>query len=110
MPGRPDPEGIARQWVEKADNDLRAAEHILTLVEECPFDTACFHAQQCVEKYIKAVLVLHSIEFPRTHDLEALLHLLPAAVSAGIDLSRILVLNRYSVEARYPGTWDEFER
>ncbi len=40
---------VVRQWVEKADNDLRTAAHTLTLVENCPTDTVCFHAQQCVE-------------------------------------------------------------
>ncbi|MGA2770210.1 MAG: HEPN domain-containing protein [Bryobacteraceae bacterium] len=29
----------------------------MTLQEDCPFDTVCFHAQQCVEKYLKALLL-----------------------------------------------------
>ena len=37
---------------------------------------AAFHAQQCVEKAIKAVLSRHSVLFPRTHDLETLVELL----------------------------------
>jgi len=37
-----------RLWIEKAENDLRNAEHTLTLVENCPFDNVCFHAQQGV--------------------------------------------------------------
>jgi HEPN domain-containing protein len=46
-----------RQWIEKAEHDLRNAEHTLTLRDEdCPFDTVCFHAQQCVEKYLKGWL------------------------------------------------------
>jgi HEPN domain-containing protein len=110
MPGPPDSDLVVRRWIAKAENDLRAAKHILTITDECPFDTACFHAQQCVERYFKAVLVRHAIDFPRSHDLDMLLSLLPASVSAGIDLPRVLGLNRYSVEARYPGDWDEFDR
>ena len=53
MNGAPERLRNVRQWVAKAENDLRNAEHTLTLQEECPFDTVCFHAQQCAEKYLK---------------------------------------------------------
>jgi HEPN domain-containing protein len=68
-----------RLWLEKARNDLRNAEHTLTMAAECPFDTICYHAQQCVEKCLKGLLVWHSIDFPKTHDLGALLSLLPSS-------------------------------
>jgi HEPN domain-containing protein len=64
---------LVRLWVEKAEHDLRNATHTLTLEEDCPFDTVCFHAQQCVEKYLKALLTLRQIEFSKTHDLTELL-------------------------------------
>lgn len=48
---------VVRQWVEKAENDLKNATHTLKLGRDCPTDTVCFHAQQCVEKYLKALLV-----------------------------------------------------
>ncbi|MSU80013.1 MAG: HEPN domain-containing protein [Gemmataceae bacterium] len=53
----PDPDDIAlvaREWIIKADNDLKNAAHTLKLGEEGPTDTVCFHCQQCVEKYLKA--------------------------------------------------------
>lgn len=31
--------------------------------------TACFHAQQCAEKYLKGLLVSRGITFPKAHDL-----------------------------------------
>ena len=37
---------VAREWVEKAENDLRNATHTLKMTRDCPTDTACFHAQQ----------------------------------------------------------------
>lgn len=95
-----------RQWIEKAEHDLRNAEHTLTLTEDCPFDTVCFHAQQCVEKYLKALLLVHSIEFPRTHDLRVLRQLVPSQAGLDLDIRHIVALNRYTVEARYPGDWD----
>jgi HEPN domain-containing protein len=61
-----------------------------------------FHAQQAVEKSIKAVLSQHGIEFRRTHDLITLLDLLqdkglpPPPQAHWLD-----ELNPYAVEARY---------
>lgn len=49
---------VASEWVSKAENDLRAAVETLRVERNCPTDTICFHAQQCVEKYLKALLVL----------------------------------------------------
>ena len=40
------------------------------------YDPICFHAQQCVEKYLKAWLQEANIPIPRTHDLNALLVLI----------------------------------
>jgi hypothetical protein len=46
-----------------------AAAQILKLGKDAPTDTVGFHAQQCVEKYLKAVLVYRSIPFTKTHDI-----------------------------------------
>lgn len=46
----------------QAKNDLTNAAHVLKLAAACPTDTVCFHAQQCVEKYLKALLVLDGID------------------------------------------------
>ena len=65
-----------------------------------------FHAQQSIEKSLKAVLSAHMIEFRRTHDLITLMdllqdHKLPAPPQADwLD-----ELNPYAIEARY-GTID----
>jgi hypothetical protein len=48
---------VVREWLLKADHDLKTAAHTLTLGKQCPTDTVCFHAQQCVEKHIKACLL-----------------------------------------------------
>ena len=41
-----------------------------------------FHAQQAVEKGLKAILSLRGVEFPRTHNLSMLLELLRRAGAA----------------------------
>lgn len=48
---------VVREWIVKAEHDLTAAVQILKLGKAAPTEAVCFHAQQCVEKYLKAVLV-----------------------------------------------------
>ena len=110
MSGRPDRLLEAHRWAEKADHDLRNAEHTLLLEDDCPFDTVCFHAQQCVEKYLKAALIWRSVALPRTHDLRMLVQLAERESGPALDLEVILPLNRYAVEARYPGEWEPIGR
>jgi HEPN domain-containing protein len=97
------------RWVEKAESDFRNAEYVLTMKEDCPFDTVCYHCQQCMEKYLKAVLVFEEVEFPRTHDLVMLFNLSNTFNSLGILIQDLQPLNRYSIEARYPGDWEPVE-
>jgi len=47
---------VIRQWVQKAENDFQSAVYLLKLGKKCPTDTVCFHAEQCVEKYLKAIV------------------------------------------------------
>ncbi len=63
-----------------------------------------FHAQQAVEKALKAFLVWHQLEFPKTHDLSLLLELC-ASVDAGLaeSLADAEELTPYGVDYRYPG-------
>jgi HEPN domain-containing protein len=65
---------FAHQWLRKARNDLITAERIIHYPNG-PTDTACFHAQQTVEKALKGLLTYHGISFPRIHHLVRLLDL-----------------------------------
>jgi len=79
---------------------------ICEMDDECPTDTVCFHAQQCVEKYLKAMLVLESIPFPKTHNIEELIGLLPEDSRpklADRDQDR---LTEYATVTRYPGDYE----
>ena len=59
---------LAQGWFRKGNSDL--ADACRTVESDGPYDTACFHAQQAVEKYLKGFLALRGFEIPRTHDLE----------------------------------------
>ncbi len=105
----PDPEKIIEvvsEWVAKADNDLQAARLSLRAGKECPTDTVCFHAQQVIEKYIKALLTLHNIPFPKTHSIGKLIQLLPPAVRFPLSEDEQDRFTEYATTARYPG-WGE---
>jgi HEPN domain-containing protein len=69
----PDELDLARGWLLKAESDLHTAR--LMVESDGPYDTACFHAQQAAEKYLKGLLALHQQAFPRTHNVEELQHL-----------------------------------
>lgn len=105
----PDSHVEARRWVEKAEHDLRNAECVLALADDCPTDTVCFLCQQCAEKYLKSLLVARGVEFPRTHDLVMLLNLTASAVDLNLRMEQVQPLNRYPVEVRYPGEWEAID-
>ena len=97
---------VIRQWVQKAENDLKNAAHTLKLGETGPMDTVCFHAQQCVEKYLKALLILHGIEFSRIHHISALMALLPVRFRPDLTPVEQERLTDYVVSTRYPGDYE----
>jgi len=47
---------LVKLWIRKAENDLITAENSLKIKPEPPLDIICFHARQCGEKYLKALL------------------------------------------------------
>ena len=89
-------------WLRKAEQDLDACQVLLK--EEFPeYSVAAFHAQQAAEKFVKALLVRHQIEFPKTHDLN-LLRKLVAKKGRGLAEALTIAdnLTPYAVEFRYP--------
>jgi HEPN domain-containing protein len=90
----------ARGWFLKAESELSAARHVLD--SEGPYDTACFHTQQTVEKCLKGFLALGDQIIPHTHNLEELARLC-ADMDEAPDLSAVDVteLTPFAVELRY---------
>jgi HEPN domain-containing protein len=87
-------------WLGGAYSDLANARSLSTHRDEgtAPFASA-FHAEQAVEKGVKALLVWHAIDFPPRHDLGLLAGLVPA----GATMTELNVggLTVYAVEQRY---------
>jgi HEPN domain-containing protein len=91
-----------RPWVRKAEEDVRAARALAA--ENPPLrDIVCFHCQQAVEKYLKALLQELGVAFPKTHDLELLVDLiLPHDATIKKLRPRADALTSFAVEYRYP--------
>lgn len=93
-------------WLRRANSDLSLA-RLAAASEDVLREDALFHAQQCAEKAIKAVLLKLAGQFPFSHDLDLLIERLsdiavqlPEYVLNGGDLSQ------YAVQTRYPGDWE----
>ena len=92
---------IAQLLLESASQDLAAC-RLLSASAGIGDAVVGFHAQQAVEKSLKAVLSAHRIEFRRSHDLVTLLDLLQDnQIAPPPEADWLDELNPYAVEARY---------
>jgi HEPN domain len=89
-----------------AQRDQVAVQSFKTL-PQINFAIIAFHAQQCIEKCLKAVLSKHEITYPRTHDLDDLCELLgtsgfdvPVSRELLNDITPYAVTSRYEVDAQ----------
>jgi len=95
------PRDLARRFLLLAERDCRTLA-VLVGSPDVDDEPIGFHAQQAVEKCLKAMLVLHRVSFRKTHDLDELLDLL-----AEHDLPKpphadeLDELNPYGVLLRY---------
>jgi HEPN domain-containing protein len=102
----PDLESLLREWIEKAEADLEAAERLAPDVPSSARlrEVVGFHCQQAVEKYLKALLTFYQVEFPKTHEIKRLLALVSRAnPEAAEALSGAKWLGPFGVDIRYPG-------
>ena len=91
----------AEEWLEFADVELRSAEKLID--DEYLTRAAAFHAHQCVEKSIKAVLEILGNRVPRTHDLALLVEAMRASgLNPSIDDDVLDEMNQVYIETRYP--------
>ena len=95
---------LTQEWL-NAEGDFATAQRELRARKTPNYDAACFHAQQCVEKYLKARLQEAVIPFGKTHNLVVLLDLLlPLEPSWKLLRPEVQMLSLFAVEIRYPGT------
>jgi HEPN domain-containing protein len=97
---------LARILVRKAESDLAAVRR--TIASPGPYDTGLFHCQQAVEKYLKALLAVNNVNYPKIHDVTELAELAgrfcPALQTLPFDLAEF---NPFAVTIRYDDLDDE---
>ena len=88
-------------WLFRAREDLSVMNRLAEAEIEFYTSTICFHAQQSVEKYLKAYLIYHDVDFPRTHDVDFLIDKCRIIDNQSfvIDLKS---LTEFGVSIRYP--------
>jgi HEPN domain-containing protein len=92
---------ITGEWLAAAILDL---ETIAAIIDNGNLTgIVAFHAQQAMEKTLKAVLEETRVEFPKVHKLQTLFALLPERFCQDYDLFLIKTLDGLYIDARYPG-------
>lgn len=100
MPER-DPKAEAAVLARKAEGDAKAM-RLLAPNQEISDEIIGFHAQQAVEKWLKAVLGSRGIEFEYTHDLRRLIGEVAASVGEfPFDTPEVVALTEHAVPLRY---------
>jgi len=90
-------------WVERAEEDYLMTVSSLRRKKPLTY-SACFHAQQCAEKYLKAMLVAKRQTFAKVHDLLLLNdQCVKSGILLAIDAKTLNILSDYAVRVRYPG-------
>ena len=103
MTGQPNVDKILKEWILKADRDLKTSSHLLKIKDVDLFDSICFHCQQAAEKYLKSLFVYRQVEFPRSHDISLLLEKLPPQDQLHFRNLDLTEFNPFAVDMRYPG-------
>jgi HEPN domain-containing protein len=98
----------AENILEAARRDLRALRAMDDAVA-FPDEIVGFHAQQAVEKALKAWLACLGVAFPKTHDLQRLLDLLREKGIATETMETFVDLNAFAVQYRYETLYDNEE-
>ncbi|MFQ6087607.1 MAG: HEPN domain-containing protein [Candidatus Methanofastidiosia archaeon] len=89
------------EWISKAEEDYRAS---LSLNAKDVPNIICYHSHQCIEKYLKAFLILKEEKPPWIHDLIRLCELAKRHDEHLGSFDDLLQkLNPYGILTRYPG-------
>jgi len=90
------------KWLFRADEDLAVIDRLIQADPQAYASTICFHAQQAVEKYLKALLASKGVDFPRTHDVDFLLTECRKVSPGPFDQIDLKSLTDFGVSIRYP--------
>lgn len=97
----PDPRETSRILLKKAEEDATAVREFAGNPEIAD-SIIGFHAQQAVEKWLKAVTAASGIRHSTIHDIDRLIEIVEATgVEVALDRDSLAVLTQYAVPMRY---------
>ena len=99
--------GSPAYWLLFAEGDLVLARNQPS--EDLLVELLCFHAQQAVEKAIKAVLLYFGEQAPRTHSIEALVEIAAKHIEIPEVVEESTELTLYASGTRYPGNYEPLD-
>jgi len=91
---------ITEHWLKVASDDLLAAKQLLSV--DGLSNLVAFHAQQCIEKSMKALLEETELPNVKTYDLMRLYRILQPEITIS-DTATLVFLNGLYTDSRYPG-------
>jgi HEPN domain-containing protein len=94
---------LTADWLKAALSDLETIDEILDNTNLTAI--VAFHAQQCVEKCLKALLEEFEIESRKSHNLLVLKTAVESKHAIDLDEDMLSLLNKLYIDSRYPGTF-----
>jgi HEPN domain-containing protein len=92
---------MAKEWLKASNYDLEVIREILK--NRHLTHMSAFHAQQSLEKSLKAILEFHNQKVPKIHNIKKLLNLTKEYISFDTDIDTIIQIDTLYIESRYPG-------
>jgi HEPN domain-containing protein len=90
-------------WLQAAKDDLSVIDSIISNVDLTHI--VAFHAQQAIEKCLKAVCEEHNIQIPRIHKLDYLYGQTREFLNIKIENQILNDLDALYIDSRYPGNF-----
>jgi len=95
---------LVNEWIAKAEADYHSARRDYRARKFPNYDGAAFHAQQCIEKYLKGFLASCGQQSTWGHDLLAIAEkCVPVFPELEIEKALLALLTKFAVRYRYPG-------
>lgn len=91
---------ISEEWLKSAQDDLRVIERIIQ--DERLTHMVAFHAQQCIEKSLKAIIEEYGMDLARIHSLERLFEIVRRYIEIDVDIVLMEKLDKLYIDSRYP--------
>jgi len=92
---------ITKDWIGTAKLDIEAMESMIR--NERLTGHIAFHAQQAIEKSLKAVIEEDGERVPKIHSLSKLIELCTPFIKLSLNEDIIIALDSLYIESRYPG-------